>query len=61
MLILILPFCSCDTPKSLTKKGDKFAENKLYQDASIQYMKALDKKGDLLKLKKGLGLQDKSK
>ena len=52
--LLILILASCDTPKSLTKKGDKFAEKNLYQDASIQYMKALDKKGDFIAAKEGL-------
>ena len=52
--ILISTLISCDTPKSLTKKGDKFAEKNLYQDASIQYMKALDKKGDFIGAKEGL-------
>ena len=52
--LLILTLVSCDTPKSLTKKGDKFAEKNLYQDASIQYMKALDKKGDFITAKEGL-------
>ena len=52
--LLILVLVSCDTPKSLTKKGDKFAENNLYQDASVQYMKALDKKNDFISAKEGL-------
>lgn len=52
--LFILTLTSCDTPKSLTKKGDKFAERNLYQDASIQYMKALDKKGDFIGAKEGL-------
>lgn len=50
----LLILASCDTPKSLTKKGDKFAEKKLYQDASTQYMRALDKKGDFITAKEGL-------
>ncbi|MGB2137794.1 MAG: hypothetical protein ACPHVP_02880 [Flavobacteriales bacterium] len=52
--LLILTLTSCDTPKSLTKKGDKFAEKNLYQEASIQYMKALDKKVDFIGAKEGL-------
>ena len=45
---------SCDTPKSLTKKGNKFVENKLYQEANIQYMKALNKKENFIDAKEGL-------
>ena len=45
---------SCDTPKSLTKKGNKFVENKLYQNANIQFMKALDKKEDFVEAREGL-------
>ena len=52
--LLILTFVSCDTPKSLTKKGDKFAEKNLYQDASIHYMKALDKKDGFIAAREGL-------
>ena len=51
---LIFTLVSCDTPKSLTKKGDKFAEKNLYQDASIWYMKALNKKVDFIAAKEGL-------
>ena len=52
--LLFFTLVSCDTPKSLTKKGDKFAEKNLYQDACNQYMKALDKKGDFITAKEGL-------
>ena len=52
--LLIFTLVSCDTPKSLTKKGDKFAEKNLYQDASIWYMKALNKKVDFIAAKEGL-------
>ena len=45
---------SCDTPKSLTKKGNKFVENKLFQNANIQFMKALDKKEDFVEAREGL-------
>ena len=52
--LLVFTLVSCDTPKSLTKKGDKFADKNLFQDASNQYMKALDKKGDFITAKEGL-------
>ncbi len=45
---------SCDTPKSLTNKGNKFAEKKLYQEANAQYMKALNKKENFIDAKEGL-------
>ena len=54
--LLIFTLVSCDTPKSLTKKGDKFAEKNLYQDASIHYMKALDKKDGFIAAREGLQL-----
>ena len=56
-IYLILPvffLISCDTPKSLTNKGNKFAEKKLYQEANIQYMKALNKKENFIDAKEGL-------
>ena len=52
--LLFLTLGSCETPKSLTKKGNKFAENNLYQDAIVKYMKALDKKEDFIPAKEGL-------
>ncbi len=52
--LLIITLVGCDTPKSLTKKGNKFAEKNLYQDASIWYMKALNKKVDFIAAKEGL-------
>ncbi|MBL6657088.1 MAG: hypothetical protein ISR00_07220 [Flavobacteriales bacterium] len=47
---------SCDTPKSLTKKGDKFSEKSLYADACQFYMQALNQKGDFIEAKEGLRL-----
>lgn len=53
-LVLILFLASCDTPKSLTKKGNKFLEKELYADACNQYFRALDKKRDFVDAKEGL-------
>ena len=56
-IYLLLPLffvISCDTPKSLTNKGNKFAEKKLYQEANVQYMKALNKKENFIDAKEGL-------
>jgi len=52
--LLFFALTSCDTPKSLTKKGDKFAEKNLHKDATAQYMKALNKKSDFIAAKEGL-------
>lgn len=52
--IVLFFLASCDTPKSLTKKGDKFLEKELYADACYQYFKALDKKSDFIEAKEGL-------
>ena len=54
LFTLLFALSSCDTPKSLTKKGDKFVEKNLYKDATIQYMKALNKKSDFIAAKEGL-------
>ena len=56
-IYLLLPLffvISCDTPKSLTNKCNKFAEKKLYQEANVQYMKALNKKENFIDAKEGL-------
>ena len=53
-VVLLLFLASCDTPKSLTKKGDKFLEKELYANACQQYFRALDKKSDYLEAKEGL-------
>lgn len=54
LFTLLFALSSCDNPKSLTKKGDKFVEKNLYKDATIQYMKALNKKSDFIAAKEGL-------
>ena len=54
LILSLFFFNSCDTPKSLTKKGNKFAKKKLYQEANIQYMKALNKKENFIDAKEGL-------
>ena len=54
LLFAIFSLTSCDTPKSLTKKGDKFSEKSLYSDACQFYMQALNKKGDFIEAKEGL-------
>ena len=54
LLLTLLFVISCDTPKSLTNKGNKFAEKKLYQEANVQYMKALNKKENFIDAKEGL-------
>jgi len=54
LLFAIFSLTSCDTPKSLTKKGDKFSEKSLYADACQFYMQALNKKGDFIEAKEGL-------
>ncbi len=51
---LVLFLASCDTPKSLTKKGQKFMEKELYADACQQYFRALDKQADYIEAKEGL-------
>jgi hypothetical protein len=54
LLFAIFSLTSCDTPKSLTKKGDKFSEKSLYADACQFYMQALNQKGDFIEAKEGL-------
>ena len=54
LLLTLFFVISCDTPKSLTNKGNKFAEKKLYQEANVQYMKALNKKENFIDAKEGL-------
>lgn len=54
LIFAILSITSCDTPKSLTKKGDKFSEKSLYTDACKFYMQALNQKGDFIEAKEGL-------
>lgn len=54
LIFAILSITSCDTPKSLTKKGDKFSEKSLYVDACKFYMQALNQKGDFIEAKEGL-------
>tara|TARA_B100000963_G_scaffold271181_1_gene239363 strand:- start:5386 stop:6810 length:1425 start_codon:yes stop_codon:yes gene_type:complete len=54
LMLVVLPFVSCETPKSLTNKGNKFANKNLLQDANSHYMKALDKKSDFIPAKEGL-------
>ena len=51
---LVLFLASCDTPKSLTNKGQKFMEKELYADACQQYFMALDKQADFIEAKEGL-------
>ena len=52
--ILLFFLNSCETPKHLTKKGDKYSNQELYIDACSQYIKALNKKRNFLKAKEGL-------
>lgn len=54
VLFSALLFSACDTPKALTKKGDKYSEKSLHYDACQYYMKALRKKSDFLEAKTGL-------
>ncbi len=50
IILLSLSFCllflGCNGPKSLTKKGDKFSQAGIHEDAISYYEKALDKKPD---------------
>lgn len=55
-LFAVFLLASCDTPKSLTSKGDKFSEKSLYADACKFYMQALDQKSDFIDAKEGLRL-----
>jgi hypothetical protein len=52
--VLLFVLNSCETPKHLTKKGDKYSNQELYIDACSQYIKALNKKRNFLKAKEGL-------
>ena len=54
LLFAVFSLTSCDTPKSLTNKGDKFSEKSLYADACQFYMQALNQKGDFIEAKEGL-------
>jgi hypothetical protein len=54
LALLLFIFTSCETPRHLTKKGDKLSEKELYYDACSQYFKALNKKSNFLKATEGL-------
>lgn len=54
LALIIFSFTSCETPKHLTKKGDKLSEKELYYDACSQYFKALNKKRNFVKATEGL-------
>ena len=57
-LLISLSFClllfSCNGPKSLTKKGNKFSQAGIHEDAISYYEKALDKKPDYIEALIGL-------
>ena len=54
LLFVIVSLVACDTPKSLTVKGNKLSEKALYADACQYYMKALSQKSDFIDAKTGL-------
>ena len=54
ILIFIICILSCETPKHLTKKGNKLLEKEFYYDACSFYFKALNKNRSFIKAKEGL-------
>ena len=54
LICFILIVISCETPRKLTKKGNKYSDKQMYSDACQLYFKALNKKRDYLPAKEGL-------
>ena len=54
LISLIIIITSCESPRKLTKKGNKYSDKQMYSDACQLYFKALNKKRDYLPAKEGL-------
>ena len=54
ILFIFISTFGCETPKHLTKKGNKLLEKEFYYDACTYYFKALNKNSVFIKAKEGL-------